>query len=66
MANQTQRGALRAILAASNAYDPDTMRISRDGVVSAQHDANKTMAGNVPGRFMVGYVDDLLNANKGS
>lgn len=41
-------------------YDVDTLRIGRDGSVSAIKSADKTFNGPETIRYFVGHIDDLL------
>jgi len=58
-----RRNAVREILEGSSSYDADTLRISRTGEVTAQHDANKTFAGNDSTRYLVGHIDQMVDAH---
>ena len=58
--NATVRTAVRQVLARSRDYDASTLRIGRDGAVSARKDADKTFAGNDPRFYLVGHVDDMV------
>lgn len=57
--SRSTRQAIIAQVEASNAYDAATVKIHRDGMVSAKRDPNKA-PGCLPGRFYVGHADDLL------
>jgi hypothetical protein len=59
--NATVRAAVRQVLSNSREYDASTLRISRDGVVSALKDADKTFAGNDRRRYVVGHVDEIVD-----
>jgi hypothetical protein len=54
------RASIVKIVDESRQYDARTVRISRDGSVSALKDADKTFAGNDPVRYLVGYVSDMV------
>lgn len=58
---RTDRNAIRTIIANSREYDASTMRISRDGAVSAAKDADKTFNGPETGRYLVGYAAEILS-----
>lgn len=58
--NATVRAAIRTVLARSNEFDASTMRIARDGAVTALKDADKTFAGNDPVRYLVGHAQDMV------
>lgn len=60
---KARRAAVVAIIKASREYDADTVRISRDGIVTALKDADKTFAGHDPRRWTVGHIDDLTYAD---
>ena len=55
------RSAVRTIIADSREYDAETVRIGRDGTVTALKDADKTFAGNDPVRYLVGHVSDMVD-----
>ena len=59
---KTVRASIRTILERSGEYDASTMSIGRDGTVTALKDADKTCAGNDPTRYLVGPVDELVDA----
>lgn len=54
------RATIRSIIADSTEYDANTMRIGRDGEVTALKDADKTFAGNSGQRYLVGHVSDMV------
>lgn len=56
----TVRAALRQVLANSREYDATTLRVGRDGAVTALKDADKTYAGNDRTRYLVGYAADMV------
>ena len=56
------RTAIKAILREGNTYDAETLRIARDGAVTALQDADKTYAGYDPMRYLVGHVSDMVDA----
>lgn len=60
MRQSRTRRAIRAQLAASRQWDPATMKIGRDGTVTAMKDPNKTMRAEAPIRYLVGNVADML------
>lgn len=60
---KTARKTIRSILIESREYDASTMRISRDGEVSAKKDANKTFGGRENTRYLVGYASDMVDAD---
>jgi hypothetical protein len=62
MTTKTIRNTVRAILADSREFDAATMRISRDGQVSARKDADKTFRADA-GRYLVGNVRDMVAAD---
>ena len=57
---KAQRAALIAHIDASTDYDVSTVRVHRDGTVTAVLDADKTFNGPHNDRMLVGYTDDLL------
>jgi hypothetical protein len=57
--NAIIRNTVRAILADSREFDASTMRISRDGSVSARKDADKTFRADAA-RYLVGNVRDMV------
>lgn len=57
------RATVRQIVADSREFDADTVRIGRDGSVSALKAANKTFAGDNGTRFLVGYVADMVTVD---
>jgi hypothetical protein len=54
---KSQRAQIIDYIASSTAYDADTVRITRDGMVTAR----KTAAGHDPHRYNVGFADELLH-----
>ena len=64
---KTVRATIRSIVADSRRFDADTIRISRDGLVTAEEDYDKTFGaprvGGFPApRSVVGQVDDMVDA----
>ena len=57
---KTQRAAIVAYVAEHTQYDAETVRISKDGTVSAIKDANKTFNGPHTERIDIGSVADML------
>lgn len=57
---KTVRTSIIKIVARSREYDARTIRISRNGEVSALKDADKTFAGNDPMRYLVGHVSEMI------
>lgn len=57
---KTQRAAIKTILTNSAKYDASTMRITRDGIVTAKQDADKTFCGNDQNRYHIGYYGDMV------
>lgn len=60
---KTRREAARTVLANSREYDADTMIISRDGMVTALKDADKTYNGPETIRYNVAHIDDMVTAD---
>lgn len=60
---KTQRAAVIEYVRSETNYDASTVRISRDGVVSAVLDADKTFNGPHTTRIDLGTVADLLRAD---
>lgn len=59
---KARRQAVKQVLAASSKYDPQTLRIYRDGYVSAKRDANKTFNGPEVARHYIGHIDEIVTA----
>ena len=57
---KAQRAAMIAHIDANTNYDISTVRVHRDGTVTAVMDADKTLNGPHNDRILVGYADDLL------
>ena len=57
------RATIRTIIDDSRDYDVSTLVISRDGSVSAKKDADKTYAGYDSVRYLVGHVQEMVDAN---
>lgn len=57
---KSQRAQVVAYIASSTSYDARTVRITKDGMVTARKDADKTFAGHDPHRYNVGFADELL------
>lgn len=57
---KTSRALIIKVIERSREYDASTVRISRNGEVSALKDADKTFAGNDSTRYFVGYVSDMV------
>jgi len=58
-----RRSTVIAIIADSREYDATTVRIGRDGSISALKDADKTFAGHDARRYSVGHIDDMVTAD---
>ena len=58
-----RRAAARTALANSSQYDAGTMVISRDGMVTAIKDADKTCNGPETIRYNVAHIDDMVTAD---
>lgn len=56
----TRRAELVKAIGEMTDYDPDTVRLAKDGRVTAILDADKTFNGPHTTRAFVGYADDLL------
>ena len=54
------RAIVLQIVSRSREFDAETVRISRDGLVTARKDADKTFAGSDPSRYVVGHVDEMV------
>jgi hypothetical protein len=60
---KARRNAARTILANSCQYDAATMIITRDGMVTAIKDADKTYNAPETTRHTVGWLDDMVAAD---
>ncbi len=60
---KARRAAARSILTNSREYDASTMVITRDGVVTALKDANKTYSAPETIRYAVAHIDDMVTAD---
>lgn len=60
---KARRAAARTILANSGVWDASTMTITRDGIVTAQRDSDKTYAGGNTARFVVATLDEMVTAD---
>lgn len=57
------RTTMRNILEDSRQYDASSMRIGRDGRVTARKDADKTFNGKPAHRYFIGYVTDMVTTD---
>ena len=57
---RAQRALIKAYLSTETKYDASTLRITRQGQVSARLDVDKTFAAPAYGRMFVGWLDDIL------
>ncbi len=55
----TVRNAIRTVLTASEQYDAASMRIARNGSVTALKSADKTLVSDNR-RYLVGYASDMV------
>jgi hypothetical protein len=62
MITNARRNAAREFLNDSSAYEPDTMRITRDGVVTACKSADKR-PGCDSARYDVAHINDICDTN---
>jgi hypothetical protein len=58
---KTQRAAIIQMIDGNTKYDASTVRISRNGEISAVLDADKTSHGPETARLLVGHVADFAN-----
>jgi len=58
-----RRAAVRTILANSSEYDASTMVITREGMVTALKDADKTYNAPETIRYNVAHIDDMVTAD---
>ena len=56
---KTERSAIVAKIEARTNYDVSTLRIAKDGTMTARLDSDKTFAGYDPKRYVVGNVRDF-------
>jgi hypothetical protein len=54
---KTRRAAIIQTIDATTDYDVNTLRIHRDGTISARKDANKTFRPSDSMRYLVGHVE---------
>ena len=60
---KARRAAAKTVLANSSQYDANTMIITRDGVVTALKDADKTYNAPETMRYAVAHIDDMVTAD---
>jgi hypothetical protein len=58
-----RRAAARTVLANSSQYDAETMVITREGMVTAIKDADKTYNAPETIRYDVAHIDDMVTAD---
>lgn len=59
---KSQRTKLIAIIDKTTNYDAASVRVTKDGKVTARLDANKTFNGPHNTRVFVGYANEIMRA----